>query len=390
MVRTFASFFILLIVLSSCAGSPEPSQTINPMFIHYSGSADDSGTVNRAAPPLGITNIRGAEARALATQYEVDMDELLAAGDYLGAVTACNKAVQALVAGRASDSAYTELRRKMNGALDAVRFTAVSIPTDTVVGRAFSRSFSIKASAKREGSEITIAGLPCTVTFPQYAADGSVTRGTAEVETNDSGIASFTAPVPPRSGVSSVQISATILFLDKVLSESVSRHIKDGSFSVSFVHGVETAEKSVPTTISILDFDKNGKPILSYNFSATQLLRPLVQKGFSRIGMADFPKQLSSGDEEKLLAAAHAQFGSAVQRFIYGTTSIVSLAQGEDGTWSCTVEADISVWHFVRNEKLFHRIVRSTATGKTESASLEAARKDLAGSVLVDDLRYNL
>jgi len=390
MLRTNVSLFIILAMLSSCTSSPEPQQTITPMFINYSGSADDSATVDHAALPSAGKNIRGAEARVFAAQYEADMDEFLASGDYIAAVDACNKATKALSSGRAPESAYGEIREKMDVALGAVRFTASSIPVDTVVGRAFSRSFAIKAVAVQNSKEVPLVGLPCTVHFPIYAEDGTVTRSTVEILTNATGIASFTAPVPPRSGVHSLEIVANLLFTDEALSKSVTRRIQDGSLSVSFVHGVETAAKSIPTTISILDFDKNDKPVLYNNFSATQLLRPLVQKGFSRIGMADFPKQLAAGDEEKLLAAARAQFGSAVQRFIYGTTRVVSLVQGEDGTWSCTLEADVSVWNFVLNEKQFQKTLRHTVLGKSEAAALDTARKELAGSVLVDDLRYNL
>jgi hypothetical protein len=155
-------------------------------------------------------------------------------------------------------------------------------------------------------------------------------------------------------------------------------------------HRVITSARSVPTTISILDFDKNGKAITSSNPSATALLMPLVKKGFTRIGMADFPTQLASGDEAALIKAAKGQFGTAVQRFIFGTVKIESLAKDDAGLWTCTVLAHLSVMDMTMGEKTKVLEIKHTVTAKTEALAVDGARNALAGELLVDELVYGL
>ena len=75
---------------------------------------------------------------------------------------------------------------------------------------------------------------------------------------------------------------------------------------------------------------------------------------------------------------------------MYGTNRITSLEQGSDGQWTCTMSVELSVWDFVRNEKTYMTTITHTAVGSSEYAAMETARNELAGSLLVDDLRYNL
>jgi hypothetical protein len=396
MIRFSLLFASVAALFVSCASSPDlsridiPASGRCPALVTVSGSAEEGGTLNRAAPPAGIKRMKTEEARVLVAQYEADMNEYLAAGNYAAALDSFNKAADILASLKTEPESASTIRETMGTALKAVRVVQVSSPGDTVPGKAFSRSFAIKVTAERDGVETSLAGVPCAVRYPAYREDGSVEDGSADLVTDESGTASFTAPVPATSGKNTVSITANFPIRDAVLVEQLRQDGVDRALSVSFVHGVETVKKSIPTTIAILDYDKNGKPLLSYSQTATKLLRPLIQKGFSRIGMADFPRQIAAGDEEKLIAAARAQFGGGVQRFMYGTNRITSLEQGSDGQWTCTMSVELSVWDFVRNEKTYMTTITHTAVGSSEYAAMETARNELAGSLLVDDLRYNL
>ena len=389
MIRFSLAIACICVLFLACAGSPDPQVTNNSGVERYSGSADDSGTVNRAAAPSGIKRIKSEELRVLVAQYEADMDEYLAAGNYPAAIEAFNKAADAYSSNTSNQDISAGIRLKMKQALDAVQITKVSVPGDTVSGRPFPRAFSIKAVADRESGSLPLAGLPCTVTYPAYREDGTRYTESVEIVTNESGLASFTAPVPGYTGRNTLIVSINVALRDEILAAELRRET-GGAFSVSFVHGVETNRKNIPTTLSFLDYDKNGNPVLHNNQTATRLLRPLIQRGFSRIGMADFPRQLAAGDEEKLIAAARAQFGSGVQRFIYGTTRVTSLSRNDDGKWVCTIEGSISVWDFTTNSKTYSTNLTHSAEGASEAAALETARNELSGSIMVDDLRYNL
>ncbi len=380
----------VLVLCSSCAVTPHAQSASAPDISRCAGSSDEGGTVQKAGSPEGIRRMKADDARVLVAQYEADMDEYLAAGDYAAALDSFNRAADIIASLRKDPDFAVSIREKMERVISSITLSPVSVPGDTVSGRAFSRDFSVKVVITDAGGTVPLAGFPCRVSFPVSGEDGSVVHDTTDIMTNSAGIAVFKAPVPHHTGKNTLAVSLNFPLRDAVVAAYAEEQIRAGSLSVSFVHSVETPRKNIPTTISFLDYDKNGKPVLNNNRTATSLLRPLIQKGFSRIGMADFPRQLAAGDEDKLIAAARAQFGGGVQRFIYGTNRILSLENGTDGQWICTMSAELSVWDFVRNEKIHSTTITHTATGTTEAAAQDAARNELAGSLLVDDLRYNL
>lgn len=380
----------VLVLFSSCVAGPHVQSGAAPDISLCAGSADDGETVQKAGSPEGIRRVKTEDARVLVANYEADMDEHLAAGDHAAALESFNRAADIIASLRRDPDFAVSIREKMERVISSITLSPVSIPGDTVSGRAFSRDFSVKVVITDDKGSTPLAGFPCRVTFPVHGEDGSVVHDTADITTNSAGVAVFRAPVPQHTGRNMLSVSLNIPLRDAAVVAYAEERIRSGDLSVSFVHSVETPRKNIPTTISFLDYDRNGKPVLTNNRTATSLLRPLIQKGFSRIGMADFPRQLAAGDEEKLIAAARAQFGGGVQRFIYGTNRIISLEKGADGQWSCTMSAELSVWDFTKNEKIHSTTITHTATGATEAAAQETARNELAGSLLVDDLRYNL
>lgn len=394
MFRTIVCLVFSCFILFSCKTAPASGDSVSLLsgFERFGagGMEEDGSEPDRAAAPGAIKKLKASDILAQASIHEADRDTALAAGDFQTALAAHDQAAQLLSRIPAGAERLKTSRLKMDGALDALLLESVSVPPATMAGTAFKGSFSARASILEAGAKRPVSALPCAVSYPAVGEDGVPFMASESLATDATGLAAFTAPVSTQSGKRTLTISVALTSGDPYMQESLRTRREKGQLSVDFAHLTGTSARRIPTTISILDFNQDGKALGSYNISATTLLKPLVQRGFSRIGMADFPKQLESGDEEALIKAAKAQFGSGVQRFIYGTVRVESLTQDADQQWSCTLLANLSVWDFTRGEKVMSREIRHAEAAKTEAASIDAARKKLAGELLVDELVYGL
>jgi hypothetical protein len=339
---------------------------------------------------MGLKRLKAEDALSRASIYEGDLDEALAIPDYQAALAAFDSAAELLSAVPAASDRLVTLRAKMDKALDALSFEVVTVPAETFAGTAFKRDFVARVSLTGPAGKKPFAGCACTVFYPSTNETGDrVTLTDRRVSAAD-GTVAFTAPVPVKTGKNAVIVAASLTSTDPAMRDSLRARAERGQLAASMSHGVVSIAKTYPTVISLLDFDRNGKPVMSSNLSSTMLLQPLVPKGFRRIGMADFPSQLATGDEAVLLKAAKSQFGAGVQRFIYGTVRVTSLTQADDGTWTCALASDISVWDFASDSKVYHTAPAQVATGKTEALALDAARRKLVADTLVNDLYYNM
>jgi len=391
MFRKLFAFSSICIALTACATAPSVTSP-GGMVKYGAGSLDEQTPAPapaKAAAPAPVKKIQIEEILAQTSGYEADMDSRLAGFDFAAALASYDSVYSVLSGIPEGKGRLAELRVRLDRALDALGFEAVAGPAETVAGTAFKKDFTGRVFVTVSGEKKPLAGFDAAVFFPSVATDGAKVILSEQRESGPDGLLAFSAPVPAASGKNRVVFSSVLTSKDPELAAILKTRAETGNLAVSFPHVVSSSAKRVGTSISIIDFDKNGK-LLSSNISATTLLKPLVQKGYSRIGMADFPKQLSAGDEEGLLKAAKAQFGSGVQRFIYGTVRITEAVQGTDLLWSCTIQADVSVWDFVLGAKVYHTLLVHTEAGKTEAAAIDAARKKLAGDLLVNDLNYNM
>jgi len=399
MYRSLFAVCACCLFLASCAtasavssASPEVSQA---KYGAVGADGDPAAAVssrssNGTAIPVAFKKIKAEEALTRSSVLETEMDAALAIPDYSAALSAFDSAAELLSHVPQGADRLASLRAKMEKALDLLVVEAVSIPADTIAGTAFKKDFSVRVSLITPAGKKPYASFGCTVFCPSVSDSGEKVTVVENRATGADGTVSFTAPIPAKTGKGTLTIAASISSTDPALGESIKARQAKGQLAVNFTHGVVTAARNSPTVISILDYNLAGKPALSSNVSATMLLQPLVVKGFRRIGMADFPNQLATGDETVLLKAAKAQFGSGVQRFIFGTVRVTSMAKGEDGTWTCTLASDISVWDFTSDTKTYHTSPSQAGTGLSEAAALDAARKKLFGEVLVNDLSYNM
>ncbi len=397
MIR-YVSIFCVSVLLFSCATAPAPrTVTTGSAYsvARYSGSADDeAGAVrepNRAAAPAaGPQRLRNSALRAQVLTLEGDLEAKLATGDFVGALKDWDS-IAALAGNTAlADIGADSAERKLTDALRSIRFENPSPPAETIAGTAFKKEYSVTVTTEHAGARLSLANFPVTVRYPVLDSAGS--RGTAAVElvSDAQGLVKFNAPVPAFAARDEVRFSANLSSADPSANRLLELSRNGGSLSASLPYLVSTNAKAYPSTISILDFDKNGRPVTSANVTATALLRPLVQKGFRPIGMADFQSQLASGDEAALYRAAKAQFGQAVRRMIYGTTKVDSLTKAEDGKWTCTLTAVISVYDFSTSTVICSTTVQHTVTAATEFAALDTARKEIGSVQLVNDLLYRM
>ena len=374
-----------LAFFTSCTSAPSGVSESSAIQIakYGAGSADDIGRpANKAAAPAAIQKVRTEEILAQITMHEADMTQALAARKYAAAISSFDSIGDLIPSIPAGLARLNEDRAKVQSALDAIRFEAVSIPAETTDGVAFKKNFAVRVyTLDADGDDKKpLSGLECTVACP---------AGTESRITGDDGVIAYTAPVPTKPGKNMLSISSTLTSRDSTLRDSIALMKEKGLLAISFPHVVFTKARQFATTISILDFDSNGKALQS-NISATTLLKPLVQKGFHRIGMADFTSQLASGDDAATIKAAKALFRGGVERFIYGTVRIDGLSQGADGLWSCSAVGKISVHDFTNDANVYSTTLTVQSSAKSADAAIEIARAKLAGEILPLDLYYNM
>ena len=403
MYRSLIAAFACCLLFAACkttsaisSATPVSSVSRDITLVKYgAGSAEDDSSAdsrapNKAAAPMGLKRLKGEEALARATVYEGDLDAALAIPDYPAALAAFDSAAALLSAVPSASDRLSALRAKMDKALDAISFDAVIVPSETIVGNAFKRDFVARASVSSPTGKKPFAGLACIVFYPSVNEAGDRVILSEKRVTGADGTISFAAPVPTKTGKNVVVVAAALGSTDPAMRDSIRARQERGQLASSMSHGVVSGAKTYSTVISLLDYDQNGKPILSTNVSSTMLLQPFVPRGFHRIGMADFPNQLATGDEAVLLKAARSQFSGGVQRFIYGTVRVTSLTKADDGTWTCALAADVSVWDFPSDSKVYHTTPAQVGAGKTEAIALDAARRKLLADTLANDLYYNM
>lgn len=377
--------FSCLAFFAACASSPSGSSAPSSIQVakYGAGSADDTGRpASKAASPAVIQKVRTEEILAQITMLESDMTQSLAARKYAAAISSFDSIADLIPGIPAGLARLSDDRAKVQSALDAIRFEAVSVPSETMNGVAFKKNFAVRVyTVDPDGDDKKpLFGLECTVSCP---------AGPEVRTTGDDGVITYTAPVPAKPGKGLLVISSNLTSRESTLRDSIALMKEKGLLALSFPHVVYTKARQFATTISILDFDANGKPLQS-NISATTLLKPLVQKGFRRIGMADFASQLSSGDDAATIKAAKNLFRGGVERFIYGTVRIDGLAQGADGLWTCSAVGKVSVHDFTNDVNVYSTTVTAQASAKSAEGAVEIARSKLAGEMLPLDLYYNM
>lgn len=269
--------------------------------------------------------------------------------------------------------------------LSSISLDVLESPAETVAGTAFKKSYRIQVSCKKENSTVPLASFPVAITDTraQLSIDGIS-------KTDSEGLVVYAPETPKKAAKTSIVFSAALEAQDTDLKHIINDLSQNGPLKAEASYLVSTNGKRRSSSISILDYDKNGKPMLYSNPSATYLLKPLINKGFSPIGMADFPNQINAGNTETLFKAAKNLFGSSVRQFIWGTVKIEQLEKESDGLWTCSIEVHLAVQDLVANESLYSETFVVEGRGKTETTAIDEARKKAMTDIAVDALLYGI
>ena len=254
-----------------------------------------------------------------------------------------------------------------------VSLSLLSSPKETLSRRAFSAPFVVKA-ARSDGSPV--AGLELSVSYPaSRAEDGSIVFGSAAVTTAEDGTAIWAAGTPDAAFSSFVSFAPA---LNGDLSENGQAVALTRSKAVEAPFKVRTRFMQAGGSLAIVDFSASGAPIRSRSDSSSALLMSLMQKGFVRIGNADFTDQVASGSREAVYKAAKSLFGSSSAYLIFGTVKYASPVQKTEAGYSCTLLADITCLDMKDGSVLYRTEIEETAVEKQEWSALTQARSAIA------------
>lgn len=283
--------------------------------------------------------------------------------------------------GQEDNTILIDARRQVQPLLDAISIEAVNKPAPVNAGSPFTRPFTARVVITAPEKQFPLDNYPITVLYPSSGTDSNLKSDF--IRTDSDGFLYFTPPVPEKACDGRLFFCLYPVRKNTALTDDATDNL-----SVSFPYKVATTEKRIPSIIAILDYDENNAPIFSSNITSTRLLMGLMKRGFSRIGLDEY-RELANADETAVIRAAQAKIGTAVDRFIFGKTSIT--VKTEDNiTFTCTIRADISIWNFKQARKINRLTFTHTAEAKTKAQAISLARSDLGETVIAETFNYSL
>ena len=273
---------------------------------------------------------------------------------------------------------------KIRPLLEAISIEPLTEPGPTIAGSPFSQPFSIRIMVTTPEKQFPLAYYPVEIHYPYTENTGNNSVKVETVETDAEGCLHFVPPVPEKA------MDGTLYFYlfptepgKEVLFADTVTHVR-----AAFPYKVATADKSISTIITILDYDENNQPVFSHNITATRLLTGLMKRGFRRVGLDEY-RELTETEEAPIIHAAQEKIGMTVERFIFGKTYI-NIENTEDGLFTCTIQADISVWNFKQARKTNRFTFKYAAKAKTKWQAIQDARTNLGESVIAETFIYSL
>jgi hypothetical protein len=261
-----------------------------------------------------------------------------------------------------------------------VKISIVSAPKSTVKGKPFAVPFKVKA-VHADGTPA--AGFEITAYYPGDAANDEITFASALLKTAEDGTASFEPEAPSKSVKSIVRFYPAF---DDADEEVASAQLKA---AVTAPWLVKTNLMKSGGSTALVDLSENDKPITNNSVSSSKLLTSLMRDGFTRIGNADFTKQIVSGDKDAVYKSACSLFGNALSYLIYGTVKFVTPVTQTETGWTCTLTADITCLNMKDGCILYHTTRTVTAEDSKQWNVLTKTREAL-GEELADAVVYGM
>jgi hypothetical protein len=156
---------------------------------------------------------------------------------------------------------------------------------------------------------------------------------------------------------------------------------------ISFEYAVISKAREISTAVLIVDADSQNA--LSVGTTTSALLQILTSNGFKVRSASLAADAVAGKDDASVLASAKASLAGQAERFIYGTTRVVSV-RDDQGQKIATVSAEVKVVELATGRMLYTSIKQVPAVASTEKEALEAARRLLGQKTVGEELAAQL
>jgi hypothetical protein len=297
------------------------------------------------------------------------------------------------------DNADIKLERNVNKAravLSRLRFVMVDAPASAGLGQPVSKPFQARLVHGEGAAAPAIPGAEVFVAYQTRQASGRVINRTSREMSDQRGMISFTPPPPDFVGKQTVSFTLNLdsarELLEKMprkydayvdaLSEDLSRR------SIVFEYTVESQARNVNTGIAILDFGADGLPATT-TIAQGGLMETLVRERF-RASVATFDAaRIAALDDNGILQAARAQYGSTLSRVIYGT-AVVERAVRDGTMWQATARMTIRCLDLASGNVLYSTEKTAIMVAADETQARRSAILQVARDTVAKDLMANL
>jgi hypothetical protein len=324
---------------------------------------------------------------------EAEGKALLAAGDAIGAARKFIAAAAA-AAGSDVDNASIRFERNIQNAKEALAKVSLAKLNDRLEaapGGVFSAPF--KAAVKSDG--VPAGNVSLQVGYQYKLANGRMGTKTATAVSSADGTIAFEHPSPDFVGKGTLtmrlDLSAALEPLRGVSSKytSMVAGLEDeiASKRISFEYAVVSKAREISTAVLIVDADSQNA--LSVGTTTSALLQTLTGNGFKVRSASLAPDAVAGKDDASVLASAKASLSGQAERFVYGTTRVVSV-RDDQGQKIATVSAEVKVVELSTGRMLYTSIKQTPAVAPTEKEAVDAARRLLGQKNLGEELAAQL
>jgi len=262
---------------------------------------------------------------------------------------------------------YEKYVEKTNGISVKIK----SNPTETIKNKPFSSPYTIFVESS---SGAPVPDFEIEALYPKSKNGEKIIYTTEKILTNAQGSASFMPPAPTESFNSSVSFYPAGDMSNKKIKQLSNK------YTVVVPFKVKTDLKNGGGLISLVDYGKNGKPNLGGSTSSSNLLRSLLNLGFTGVGNADFGNAILKEDTNAVYEEAKKLIGTKVAFTIFGTVKYDALEKLDNG-YKCTFTGDITCISMKTGKVLCHVTRTVSAQAKSEWDSLASARSKLSDEI---------
>ncbi len=329
---------------------------------------------------------------------EASGDAASAAGRWFDAVKFYIEAAVA-ASGSGIDNADIKAERNVNkarGLLGKLRLVTLENPVAASLGKEYAKPFRAKLVFGEGDAAPGIPGAEVFVAYQRKQSNGALSTKTERAMTDADGIVSFTPPAPDFVGKAKLTITlnlnSTKDLIDKLpakfaafsdaLFEDLSRRY------VNIEYLISSSAKSVPTGVSVIDLADDGKAAAT-SIAQGGLFESLAKEKF-KAGLAPIDSAVVVDMNDALVfSKAKAQYGTSLQRYIYGIAKIDS-ASNDGSMWQAKARMVVKCIDLATGIMLYSAEKTSLAVGADEAAARRAALLQVSRDIVGKDLMSNL